>query len=105
MLAYHVSGDGLEIVTLEALERRRGVGTALVSAACELASSLGLQRVWLVTTNDNLDALRFYQRRGFRLVGLAPDAVAAARSVKPSIPFVGDYGIPILDELTLELSL
>jgi ribosomal protein S18 acetylase RimI-like enzyme len=102
VLSYHVSGGGLEIVTLEALARRGGVGTALVATACELAASLGLGRVWLVTTNDNLDALRFYQRRGFRLVGLAPGAVAKARSVKRSIPLVGEYGIPIRDELTLE---
>lgn len=105
VLSYHVSDDGLEIVTLEAFSRYGGVGTALVSAACELARSSGLGRLWLVTTNDNLDALRFYRRRGFRLVGVAPGAVVAARAVKPSIRFVGEYGIPIRDELTLELSL
>jgi hypothetical protein len=59
----------------------------------------------LITTNDNLDALRFYQRRGLRLVGLAPDAVAASRRLKPGIPEIGAYGIPLRDELTLELSL
>jgi hypothetical protein len=58
-----------------------------------------------VTTNDNLDALRFYQRRGMRLVGLAPDAVKVSRAFKPSIPEIGAYGIPIRDELTLELPL
>lgn len=102
VLSYHVDDDGLEIVTVEAFSRHGGVGTALVEAVCAVAWSLGLARVWLVTTNDNLDALRFYQRRGFRLVGVAPDAVSAARVVKPSIPLVGEYGIPIRDELTLE---
>ncbi|WP_215909533.1 hypothetical protein [Streptacidiphilus fuscans] len=58
---------------------------------------------WLVTTNDNLDALRFYQRRGLRIVGVAPGAVDAARRFKPSIPVTGEYGIPLRDELTLEL--
>jgi hypothetical protein len=60
--------------------------------------------VWLVTTNDNLDALRFYQRRGFRLAKLRRGAVDAARSrLKPTIPEVGSFGIPIRDEIVLEL--
>jgi hypothetical protein len=74
-----------------------------VSAAVRAA---GLSRIWVVTTNDNLDALRFYQRRGFRLLALRPAAVdAARRSLKPSIGTVGSYGIPLRDELELVLDL
>jgi hypothetical protein len=58
-----------------------------------------------VTTNDNLGALRFYQRRGLRLVALHVGAVAESRRLKPSIPEVGHDGIPIRDELELELEL
>jgi RimJ/RimL family protein N-acetyltransferase len=65
----------------------------------------GVGRVWLITTNDNTAALRFYQRLGFDLVALHRDAVDAARSIKPSIPLVGNDGIPIRHELELELRL
>jgi GNAT superfamily N-acetyltransferase len=62
-------------------------------------------RLRLTTTNDNLDALRFYQRRGFRLVALRPGAVDAARALKPEIPVTGAHGIPLRDELDLERAL
>jgi Acetyltransferase (GNAT) family len=65
----------------------------------------GCRRVWLITTNDNLRALRFYQRRGFRLVAVHPDALARSRELKPSIPEIGLDGIPLRDELELELLL
>jgi hypothetical protein len=56
----------------------------------------------VTTTNDNLNALRFYQRRGFRMTEVRPGAVDRARSQKPSIPLVGEFGIPIHDEIDLE---
>lgn len=106
LLTYTVDGDeGLEIVTLNAVERRSGAGTALLASAVDVAHTLGARRVWLVTTNDNLDAVRFYQRRGMRIIRVAPGAVDEARVRKPSIPLVGDHGIEIHDELTLELRL
>jgi RimJ/RimL family protein N-acetyltransferase len=71
-------------------------------SAVRQARTLGCTRVRLTTTNDNLDAIRFYQRRGFKLSALRPDAVREARKLKPEIPAVGDYGIPITDELDLE---
>ncbi|MFI1994420.1 GNAT family N-acetyltransferase [Actinoplanes sp. NPDC020271] len=101
LLTFHLDGDALEIVSLNAFTSGAGVGSALVEATRELAPA----RLWVVTTNDNLDALRFYQRRGFRIVAVTPDAVDAARAVKPSIPLVGEYGIPLRDEITLEIRL
>ncbi|SMD21512.1 GNAT family N-acetyltransferase [Lentzea albidocapillata] len=102
LLTYVVANHQLEIVTIDALRRGRGVGTALVDATVRQARSLGCNRVRLTTTNDNLDAVRFYQRRGFKLVALRPDAVREARKLKPEIPAVGEFGIPITDELDLE---
>jgi RimJ/RimL family protein N-acetyltransferase len=90
---------------LDALERHAGVATRLLAAAVDLARAQRLRRLWLVTTNDNLDALRFYQRRGMRLVAVHRGAVDAARRLKPSIPLVGDHGIPLHDELELEIRL
>jgi GNAT superfamily N-acetyltransferase len=105
-LLTHRSGSrGLEVVTLDAVVPRSGAGSALLAAAAELARSSGARRMWLVTTNDNLDALRFYQRRGLRITEVSPGAADAARAVKPSIPLVGGHGIPVHDELTLELAL
>jgi GNAT superfamily N-acetyltransferase len=105
VLTYHTDADGFEVVTLDARPRHHGAGTALLAAAAAQARQRALSRVWLITTNDNLDALRFYQRRGMRLVAVHPGAVDEARKIKPSIPLVGDYGIPIRDELVLERDL
>ena len=101
-----MEGDECELVVLEAFEKGRGIGTALLDATTDVARKAGCRRLWLVTTNDNLDALRFYQRRGLRLVRLWVDAVTEARlKLKPEIPLVGDHGIAIRDELEFELIL
>jgi ribosomal protein S18 acetylase RimI-like enzyme len=102
LLTYEIDGDTLEVVTIDAFPPGAGTGTALLDAAVDVARSAGCRRVWLMTTNDNLDALRFYQRRGFRLAGLRPGALAASRALKPEIPETGAYGIPLRDELDLE---
>ena len=93
------------MLTLHAAHRHRGTGTALIEAIETLARDAGCTRLWLITTNDNVDALRFYQRRGFRLAKLHAGAVDDARArLKPGIPRVGDHGIPLRDELELELT-
>jgi len=104
-LAYHVDGDSLEVVSIVAGRPGGGAGTALLAGAVAEARQRGLRRVWLVTTNDNLAALRFYQRRGMRITGVDAGAVDRARRLKPGIPTVGADGIPLHDELTLELRL
>jgi GNAT superfamily N-acetyltransferase len=92
-----------EILTLHADEQWHGTGTALVEAVGQLARRQGCTRLWVITTNDNVDALRFYQRRGFRLVTVHRGAVDRSRaSLKPEIPQVGAYGIPLRDELELD---
>jgi ribosomal protein S18 acetylase RimI-like enzyme len=104
LLTYQVLGDGvLEIVTLNAIQRRAGIGSMLIEAAVGSARRFGCRQIRLTTTNDNIDALRFYQRRGFQLAELRPGAVDRARQRKPEIPRVGDYGIPLRDEIDLSL--
>ncbi|MEU4288838.1 GNAT family N-acetyltransferase [Kribbella sp. NPDC026596] len=105
LLTYTIANDEFEVVTIDAPVRHLGVGSALMSAAVDLARQAGATRLWLITTNDNLDAVRFYQRRGLRIVGVSPGAVDESRKLKPSIPLTGAYGIPLRDELTLELRL
>jgi ribosomal protein S18 acetylase RimI-like enzyme len=102
LLTYHVAGEELEIVTLDSFEPRQGVGTALLAATEELARKSGLRRIWLVTSNDNTPALRFYQRRGFHLAALHRDALRVSRRIKPEIPLTGLDEIPIRDEIELE---
>jgi GNAT superfamily N-acetyltransferase len=106
VLTYVVDRDQCEILTLHTAEQWQGVGTALIEAVERLAAQQGCRRLWLITTNDNLDALRFYQRRGFRLAALHPGAVDDSRArLKPEIPTVGDYGIPLRDEVELDKQL
>ncbi|HEX5501318.1 MAG TPA: GNAT family N-acetyltransferase [Thermomicrobiales bacterium] len=102
---YAVAGDDCELVSINATPAGRGIGSALLAAVEAAARAAGCRRVRLVTTNDNLDALRFYQRRGYRLVALRPGAVDEARRLKPAIPAVGAHGIPLRDELELAKAL
>lgn len=104
-LVWRQEGDAVEVVSLVAATPDGGVGTALLTAAADTARNRNARRLWLITTNDNLPALRFYQRRGLRIVGVDPGAVDRARQIKPNIPLVGVDGIPLHDELTLELRL
>ena len=106
-VATYVAGDGeCELLTLHADRRYAGGGSVLVAAVREAAVRAGCRTLWVVTTNDNVDALRFYQRRGFRLTALRPGAVDEGRAtLKPEIPTSGQYGIPLRDELELEMRL
>ncbi|HEY5071256.1 MAG TPA: GNAT family N-acetyltransferase [Caulobacteraceae bacterium] len=90
-----------ELVAINAFVARQGIGTALIEHVSAELRAGGFRQLRLTTTNDNLDALRFYQRRGFRLTALRPGAVDEARRRKPSIPLVGDHGVPIRDEIDL----
>jgi len=97
-------GDA-EVVVLQSLEQGRGAGTALLEAARASAGEAGCRRLWLVTTNDNLHALRFYQRRGWDWIAMHRDAVVEARRLRSEICSLGAHGIPIRHELEFELAL
>jgi len=103
LLTYRVDRHGLEVVTVDALMDGVGAGTSLICAARSIAQSQALPRMWTVTTNDNVHALWFYQRLGLRVVRVDLGAVDRARLLKPSIPLMGHDGIPIRDELVLEV--
>ena len=100
-----VSDDDCEVVTLNSVEPGIGIGTALIEAVRKKAKQQGCSRLWLVTTNDNFEALGFYQKRGFVLVKIHRNAVARSRKLKPSIPLYGIESIPIRDEIELEMLL
>ncbi len=102
MITWRVDDTDMEIVTLNSLDTGAGIGTALLQHAFDHGRALGMRRAWLMTTNDNIEALKFYQKRGMRLCALHVNAMEENRRVKPEIPPVGDHGIPIRDELELE---
>jgi GNAT superfamily N-acetyltransferase len=105
LLTFSVGSDGCEIVTLDSLREGRGIGSALLAWMEAAAREARCHRLWLVTTNDNLAALGFYQRRGFVLAAVYPGALDHSRFLKPEIPAVGRDGIPLRDEVELEYSL
>jgi ribosomal protein S18 acetylase RimI-like enzyme len=105
LATYRVEGDEAELVTLDSEPSGRGTGSALLTALLDKLRAKKCRRLWLITTNDNLYAIGFYQRRGLRFVGLHPGAVDEARLLKPSIPLIGDRGIPIHDEIELAVDL
>jgi GNAT superfamily N-acetyltransferase len=101
LVTFEVRRGILEIATINALDLYQGIGTLLIEAVRAEAKRLGCHQVTLTTTNDNIGALRFYQRRGFRLAAVRPGAVDRTRRLKPDIPRTGDFGIPLRDEIDL----
>ena len=103
LITFKIINKELEITTLNSLSERKGIGTALVKKVIKLAKKEKLKRVWVITTNDNLDALEFYQKIKFQLKKIYPNAIDFTRKIKPKIPKIGKNGIPIRDEIELEI--
>ncbi len=102
LITWAVDGTQAEIVTLDAFVQGRGHGTRLLDAAERELSSRGVQRVHVVTTNDNARALGFYVRRGYRLRCVHLDAMVRVRRIEPQVPLVGRDDIPLRDMWELE---
>ncbi len=105
LAAYLPVGEVCELVALVAQPAGLGAGTVLVEALADLARASGCSRLEVGTTNDNLDALRFYQRRGFRLTELHAGKMDEVRKRKPEVPRIGEFGIPLRDVLVLRRDL
>ena len=105
VLTYDLKDGTFEITTLNVLEQRKGIGSALVHSAIQEAKSLKCTRIWVVTTNDNIAAIDFYQANGFRIASVHKDALIESRKLKPEIPYIGIDGVPIKDEIELEQKL
>lgn len=105
LITFHIDRNECEIVTLNSLSGGMGVGSALIDKVKETAAELDCRRIWLITTNDNTAALRFYQKRGFSLVAVYRNALEQSRRLKPEIPTIGIDDIPLRDEIELEMDL
>ncbi|MBP2073250.1 MULTISPECIES: GNAT family N-acetyltransferase [Thermoanaerobacterium] len=105
LATYRINGCECEIMSLDSLKENQGIGTALLNKIIEEAINKKCTKIKLITTNDNINAIRFYQKRGFDMVRIHHNAVDAARKLKPSIPLLGNYGIPIKHEIEFEMNL
>jgi GNAT superfamily N-acetyltransferase len=105
LVTYRIEGAECEVLSLDSLREGQGIGAQLMNAAIATAKARGCRRLFLIATNDNLNALKFYQKRGFRLAAVRPGAVDEARKRKPGIPLIGKHGIPLRDEIELEMVL
>ena len=99
---YNIVGNDCEITVLESMLENQGVGNALVKTVIEKAILEGCTRIWLITTNDNTRAIRFYQRIGFNLHAVHINAIKESRKLKPQIPQTGYDDIPIAHEFEFE---
>jgi len=102
LVTYHIKNYECEIVTLNSAIQNKGLGTKLLNSVLDMARNNNCKRVWLITTNDNTNAIRFYQKRGFEWVGFYKDAIIESRKLKPEIPEYGDDNIPIKHEVEFE---
>jgi len=105
LITYRLEDGECEIITVNSTVEGEGVGSALIEAVKQAVTLEGCKRMWLITTNDNMRALRFYQKRGFSLVAVYPNALEQSRKLKPEIPLFGIDGIPLRDEIELEMRL
>jgi ribosomal protein S18 acetylase RimI-like enzyme len=105
LLTYDVVDSECEVVAIISTEEGRGIGRALMDAVREHAVVAGCRRLWLITTNDNTRAFRFYQRWGMDLCAFYRHGARRSRKVKPSLPDRGADSIPLDHELEFEMLL
>lgn len=105
LLTYRVENNECEIITFDAIEQGKGVGSLLISSIINKAKDKHWKRLWLITTNDNLEAQEFYKKKGFLVTAVYKNAIDESRKLKPEIPLIGQNEIPIKDEIEFELKL
>lgn len=95
----------MEITSLDSLRENQGIGTMLLKRVIEEARKLKCRKIVLITTNDNINAMRFYQKREFDMVHLFHNALEISRKLKPEIPLIGENSIPLMHEIEFEMIL
>ena len=105
LLTFAIKDGECEVTSLDSLREGQGIGSKLIGLAVDESRARGCKRLFLITTNDNLNALGFYQKRGFEIAAVYRGAVNESRKIKPGIPLVGYNNIPLRDEIELEMSL
>jgi ribosomal protein S18 acetylase RimI-like enzyme len=102
---FDISSNRCEIVVLESMIPKKGIGTRIVESIKQQAEKMNCDVLWLITTNDNTNAIMYYEKIGFKVTATYKDAIIKARKIKPEIPLIGNNGIEIKDEIKLEIRL
>ncbi|MBD5485038.1 MAG: GNAT family N-acetyltransferase [Lachnospiraceae bacterium] len=102
LITYIVYDNVLEITSLDSLREKQGIGSKLIETVIHEARERKLQKIVLITTNDNINAIRFYQKRGFDMAHLYRNAMDISRKLKPEIPLIGENSIPLRHEIEFE---
>jgi ribosomal protein S18 acetylase RimI-like enzyme len=105
LLTFFIQDGECEVTSLDSLREGQGIGSKLIDQAIEEARTRNCRRLFLITSNDNLNALGFYQRRGFEIANIYRGAIHESRKIKPRIPLIGYNNIPLRDEIELEMIL
>lgn len=105
LITYIIYDESMEIMSLDSLNENKGIGTLLLEQVIEEAKKSGCKKIVLITTNDNINAIRFYQKRGFDMACLFRNAMDVSRKMKPEIPLIGDNSIPLRHEIEFEMIL
>jgi GNAT superfamily N-acetyltransferase len=105
LVTYKIKDTECEIMSLDSLMEKQGIGTALVNKVIETARENKCMKIKLITTNDNINAIRFYQKLGFDMAKLYHNALDISRKLKPSIPLLGEFDIPLKHEIEFEMDL
>jgi GNAT superfamily N-acetyltransferase len=105
LITWAIDGDSAEIVSVDAFQQGRHIGGRLLDGAEAELRRRKVRRATIVTTNDNLRALAFYVRRGYRIVRVALDDMDRVRELKPGVPKLGNDNIPLRDMIQLEKDL
>ena len=105
LITFIIKDNEMEITSLDSLREGQGIGTELMNTVVKEARQQNCKRLFLITTNDNLNALGFYQKRGFELSRLYRGAINESRKIKPGISLIGENNIPLRDEIELEMML
>ena len=102
LLTYNIIDEACELASINSTMTGRGIGSMMLRSLEDEATQAGCQRIWAITTNDNLQALRFYQKRGYRMKAVFENSIEGLRERKPSIPLISEEGIPLLSEIEVE---
>lgn len=103
LITYIVYDNILEITSLDSLLENQGIGSKLLKTVIHEAKEKKVQKIVLITTNDNINAIKFYQKRGFDMARLFRNALDISRKLKPEIPLIGENSIPLRHEIEFEL--
>ena len=105
---YRLDLPEAELLAIRAVQQWGGVGTMLIQNVERRVKAKGAQKLWLCTTNDNISAIQFYQRRGYRFRALHAGEFQNVLKIKgfdADTPVVGQNRIVIRDELVFEKTL